>query len=320
MQKYNLLLAAIMVNFMTFAQVGINTPNPQGIFNIDGAKDNPTTGSAHTAAQQLNDFTVLASGYVGIGTTAPTQKLEIKTGGTSATPVTGFKLADGNENTNYVLTSDATGVGTWKPAGNITYKLGTHIANNFVNIPFVGKTANDWYSTGSYVTLAPGIWKVDINQLLGGYVNNNDFLTADEWMWFRFSFTDDASWGATPIGAVNANTPLDPNRPSHPLSDLTQDFVTLDFTNGTVISSGPQYVSNNYDGPRIASPTRFEVVNGTFLIRNNTSAPKTYYLCANPYNAKTVTTAGHPNFFFRNVGASNWGENRIIASYITLTN
>lgn len=106
MKKHNLLLAALMVNVMAFAQVGINTPNPQGIFNIDGAKDNPTTGSAHTAAQQLNDFTVLASGYVGIGTTAPTQKLEIKTGGTITTPVTGFKLADGNENTNYVLTSD----------------------------------------------------------------------------------------------------------------------------------------------------------------------------------------------------------------------
>ena len=320
MQKHITILTALLISGASFSQVGINTPNPQGIFNIDGAKDNPTTGSAHTAAQQLNDFTVLPSGYVGIGTTVPTQKLEIQTGGTATTPVTGFKLADGNENTNYVLTSDANGVGTWKPAGNITYKLGTHIANNFVNIPFVGKTANDWYSTGSYITLAPGIWKVDINQLLGGYVNGTDFLTADEWMWFRFSFTDDASWGATPIGAVNQNTPLDPNRPSHPLSDLTQDFVTLDFTNGTVISSGPQYVSTNYDGPRIASPTRFAVANGTFLIRNNTNAPKTYYLCANPYNAKTATPAGHPDFFFRNVGASNWGENRIIASSINLTN
>ena len=316
---------ALLISGAVFAQVGINTPNPQGIFNIDGAKDNPTTGSAHTAAQQLNDFTVLASGNVGIGTTVPTQKLEIKTGGTSATPVTGFKLADGNENTNYVLTSDATGVGTWKPAGNITYKLGTHIANNFVNIPFVGKTANDWYSTGSYVTLAPGIWKVDINQLLGGYVNGTDFLTADEWMWFRFSFTDDASWGATPIGAVNQNTPLDPNRPSHPLSALTADFVTVDFITGAIIplpnpATDKQYVSVNYDGPRTASPTRFAVASGAFFIRNNTNAPKTYYLCANPYNAKTATPAGHPDFFFRNVGASNWGENRIIASSVNLTN
>ena len=316
MKKHNLLLAALMVNVMAFAQVGIKTENPQGIFNIDGGKDNPTTGTGHTAAQQLNDFTGLASGNVGIGTTVPTQKLEIRTGGTATTPVTGFKLPDGNQATGYVLTTDAAGVGTWKPGGSITYKLGTHLRNNFVNIPFVGKTGDDWYSTGAYITLAPGIWRVDINQLLAGYANNNDFLTADDWMWFRFSFTDDASWGAVPIAAPNANTPLDPDRPSHPLSDLTADFITLDFTNGTVISSGPQYVSTNYDGPRIATPTRYAVANGTFLIRNNTNAPKTYYLCANPNNA----TSSHPNFFFRNVGASNWGENRIIASAINLTN
>ena len=315
MKKNIIISIGLLLSGFSYSQVGINTANPQGIFNIDGAKDNPTTGSAHTAAQQLNDFTVLASGNVGIGTTVPTQKLEIQTGGTATTPVTGFKLADGNQATGYVLTTDAAGVGTWKPAGNIKYKLGTHIANNFVNIPFVGKTANDWYSTGSYITLAPGIWRVDISQLLAGYVNGNDFLTADDWMWFRFSFTDDA-WGATPIGAPNANTPLDPNRPSHPLSDLTQDFVTIDFTNGTVISSGPQFVSTKYDGPKTASPTRYAVANGAFLIRNNTNAPKTYYLCANPNNA----TSSHPNFYFGSVGSSIWGENRIIASAINLTN
>ena len=316
MQKHITILTALLISGASFSQVGINTPNPQGIFNIDGAKDNPTTGSAHTAAQQLNDFTVLASGNVGIGTTVPTQKLEIQTGGTATNPVTGFKLADGNQATGYVLTTDAAGVGTWKPGGSITYKLGTHLRNNFVNIPFVGKTGDDWYSTGAYITLAPGIWRVDINQLLAGYANNNDFLTADDWMWFRFSFTDDASWGAVPIAAPNANTPLDPDRPSHPASDLTADFITINFTNGTVISSGVQLVSTKYDGPRIASPTRYAVANGAFLIRNNTNAPKTYYLCANPNNA----TSSHPNFFFRNVGASNWGENRIIASAINLTN
>ena len=315
--KQYIFLGALLISGVAFSQVGVNTSNPQGIFNIDGGRDNPTTGSAHTQAQQLNDFTVLANGNTGIGTIVPDKKLHIVTGGTALSPnATGFKLVDGNQNTNYVLTSDAAGVGTWKPGGVVNYKLGTHITNNYVNIPFVPKTGNDWYSTGSYITLSPGIWRVEINELLAGYVNGNDFLTADDWMWFRFSFTDDATWGATPIGAANQNTPLDPNRPSHPLSALTQDFITLNFSNGNVISSGPQYVSTNYDGPRIASPTRDAVANGSFLIRNNTSAPKTYYLCANPYNG----TSSHPNFFFRNVGASNWGENRIIATAINFTN
>ena len=64
--------------FTTFAssQVGIGTQNPQGIFNIDGAKDNATSG-APTATQQRNDFVVMPSGRVGIGTTAPTSNIEV---------------------------------------------------------------------------------------------------------------------------------------------------------------------------------------------------------------------------------------------------
>lgn len=61
-----------------FAQVGINTTNPQGVFNIDGAKDNPATGIP-TAAQQNNDFAVTSTGSVGIGITVPdnSAKLDI---------------------------------------------------------------------------------------------------------------------------------------------------------------------------------------------------------------------------------------------------
>ncbi|MET3535016.1 autotransporter outer membrane beta-barrel domain-containing protein [Chryseobacterium limigenitum] len=59
------------------AQVGINTPNPQGAFHIDGAKDNNTTG-VPTNAQQSNDFTVLNTGNVGIGTIAPNAALQFK--------------------------------------------------------------------------------------------------------------------------------------------------------------------------------------------------------------------------------------------------
>ncbi|ALR31189.1 hypothetical protein ATE47_11950 [Chryseobacterium sp. IHB B 17019] len=64
-----------MSNF-AMAQVGINTPNPQGIFHIDGAKDNPVTGIPN-GAQESNDLTVLSSGYVGIGTILPKQQLHI---------------------------------------------------------------------------------------------------------------------------------------------------------------------------------------------------------------------------------------------------
>ena len=302
--KQYIFLGALLISGVAFSQVGVNTSNPQGIFNIDGGRDNPTTGSAHTQAQQLNDFTVLANGNTGIGTIVPDTKLHIVTGGTALSPnPTGFKLVDGNQNTDYVLTSDNTGVGTWKPSGTTSYKMGVHVANT-LNIPFeqVPNSGNYWLSTGSYITLPAGTWRIEVTELLGGYTNNGTFLTADDWMWFRFSLSSRTD--AATVGQVSGTLS----------TILTPDFVTIDPTTGNQLMGSPQYVSTNYDGPRIASPTRFAVANGTFLVKN--SVQTTYYLIANPYNATSTKTG----FYFRNVGSRTWGENRIIASAINLTN
>ncbi|CAI8813467.1 tail fiber protein [Chryseobacterium sp. IT-36CA2] len=70
MKKKLIILTAIVSSAFVFSQVGINTTNPQGTLHVDGAKDNPATGTP-TAAQQLNDFTVTNTGNVGIGTTTP---------------------------------------------------------------------------------------------------------------------------------------------------------------------------------------------------------------------------------------------------------
>ncbi|UCA61842.1 hypothetical protein KB553_10060 [Chryseobacterium rhizoplanae] len=60
----------VLFSVNVFSQVGIGTSNPQGIFNVDGGKDNAATGTP-TALQQSNDFTVTSNGSVGIGTTSP---------------------------------------------------------------------------------------------------------------------------------------------------------------------------------------------------------------------------------------------------------
>lgn len=57
--------------------VGIGTKNPFGVFHIDAAEDNLSSGKP-TIAQQANDFIITKDGNVGIGTAFPTNKLHIK--------------------------------------------------------------------------------------------------------------------------------------------------------------------------------------------------------------------------------------------------
>ncbi|MDH6254418.1 hypothetical protein M2347_004145 [Chryseobacterium sp. H1D6B] len=91
---------------VTFAQVGISTNNPQASFHIDGAKDNPASG-APSAAQQANDFAVTNTGNVGIGTTTPTEKLDVGTGNAR---IRNINTNIGVGGTDRVVVADATGV------------------------------------------------------------------------------------------------------------------------------------------------------------------------------------------------------------------
>ncbi|KQT16781.1 hypothetical protein ASG31_10400 [Chryseobacterium sp. Leaf404] len=94
--KTTLTILSLSLSTIAVGQVGINTQNPQGIFNIDGAKNNAATGIP-TGAQTLDDFSVLSDGKVGIGTISPSAKLEINSGvfGTS-----GLKFSQINSTTS----------------------------------------------------------------------------------------------------------------------------------------------------------------------------------------------------------------------------
>lgn len=105
-RKLVYLLLLLTSNFTFFnAQVGINTSNPQGVFNIDGAKDNPATG-VPSAAQQANDVAVTVGGNMGIGTTVPTNKLHIN----GSNPLRLQGVGTGNSSTDQLLVVDANGV------------------------------------------------------------------------------------------------------------------------------------------------------------------------------------------------------------------
>ncbi len=72
-----------------------------------------STGASGTdfTSTAANQFLIRASGGVGIGTASPAQQLDVA--GTAQ--MTGFKLPTGASN-GYLLTSDASGVGTWQAA------------------------------------------------------------------------------------------------------------------------------------------------------------------------------------------------------------
>ncbi|WP_431609983.1 tail fiber domain-containing protein [Chryseobacterium sp. 'Rf worker isolate 10'] len=63
-----------------YSQIGVHTSNPQGTFHVDGAKDNPASGTP-SAAQQNNDMVLQQNGNFGLGTTAPENKFHIVTTG-----------------------------------------------------------------------------------------------------------------------------------------------------------------------------------------------------------------------------------------------
>lgn len=58
------------------SQIGINTNNPQGVFSVDGRKNNPTAG-VPTAADAKDDLVMLANGNVGIGLNFPGTTLDV---------------------------------------------------------------------------------------------------------------------------------------------------------------------------------------------------------------------------------------------------
>ncbi|WP_343687399.1 hypothetical protein [Chryseobacterium gleum] len=119
--KKIIISSGMLFSNLVFSQVGINTPNPQGSFHVDGAKDNASTG-VPTVAQQSNDFVVLSNGNVGVGTLNPSNKLDIRSTTNGA-----LKIVDGTQGNARVLTSDANGVATWK---DLPISANTNIYNS----------------------------------------------------------------------------------------------------------------------------------------------------------------------------------------------
>lgn len=119
---------------------------------------------------------IKGNGNVGIGTSAPVQKLDI---------AGKIKITDGSQANGRILVSDADGVGTWTNNIAITPAVVGVFASNgatFGNGYGAGITTPNFYCN-AYIDLPPGKWMVFGTYLLNGY------LAADASVFVRTSFS-----------------------------------------------------------------------------------------------------------------------------------
>lgn len=113
MRNFFSLIFILLSVSISFAQIGINTTNPVGVFHVDSAGDTDSAASVNTS----DDVEVDKYGNMGIGVMNPQTKLDIR----STTPGA-IRIADTSEGAGKVLVSDSNGVGTWKNLeGNTTW-------------------------------------------------------------------------------------------------------------------------------------------------------------------------------------------------------
>ncbi|KFF24642.1 hypothetical protein IW16_20245 [Chryseobacterium vrystaatense] len=173
--KKNLLIAGILFYpAILFSQIGINTPNPSAEFDLV-SKDNSAVTKALKITNSSNHelLTVLNNGDVGINSSSPTAKLEIKNDVPGA-----IKIVDGTQQAGRLLTSDDNGVGTWQPKeskGAIIYLSGkqdfsTSQFTRFVGTSIIEKDNIGGISTsGATINLPKGKYLIILDEDIAAF-------------------------------------------------------------------------------------------------------------------------------------------------------
>ena len=217
-----------------YAHLGTTTPIPT------------TTNQALFAnGNSLGYSGIFTGGNVGIGTTSPSRTLHV-----NSTTSGAVRIVDGTQGNGKVLTSDATGVATWQSTG-IDNVVGV-LSGTGANIAY-NQTVN-FLQTGSYITLPPGRYAVNVTMLLA---RNSTSLPSpnNSFFWVRSTFSDSA--GVNPLSSP--------------------DIV------GSTLASG------NFAGTSV-----YAMLIGTIIINNTTAGNKTYYYVAGRtvYSNTTETLTG----------------------------
>jgi hypothetical protein len=168
---------------------------------------------------------IVRTGNIGIGNTnfSPTTKVDVR----ATSPGTGFRLMDGSQGTNKVLSSDANGNASWATNVSITPAI--------IGVMGVGANTlsqNSW--TGAYITLPNGKWSVQVNMLA---TTPNDILN-DDVIWMRTSFSTSSTANTMASGSNIIGPSL--------VSGLIRDNYKLNMLTGTIIINNTTGVNVTY--------------------------------------------------------------------------
>lgn len=166
--KKNITLLIIITSVFSFAQVGVNTNNPQAKFHVDGKNDTPITGQP-TQNQQTNDFVITDNGYIGVGTTTPTTRFEINNETTNGA----IKIADGNQAVGKILVSDANGIGSWQLPNSIKkVQTGTFKkASDGSGLVVESDNSGGHKYSNVEIKLTKGIWMVNMGLTIRFFIS-----------------------------------------------------------------------------------------------------------------------------------------------------
>lgn len=198
----------------------------------------------------------------------------INSEGTAAAPKSAIQIVDGSQAANNVLTSDATGNATWKP---VTISRIEGVLGAGIDIPF---SASNFLRTGSYIDLPSGKWEVSVTMLMPVTTGT---LANSDWLWLKSTFSE-----------LNQATIIQ--------SQTTPDFV------GTVYLA-----SGLFSGPKAGTTQKYNMMYGTLVINNTSTAIKRYYYYGGLLD-REFTTASGKSTQFSLFGGNNWGENVITAT------
>jgi hypothetical protein len=143
------------------------------------------TANNTTTTTGTQRMCVKSDGKIGIGTSSPTAVLHVNSSGGAGT---GFRLVDGSQGVDKVLTSDANGNATWSTNVAITSARTATLRSTSQNI------GENTY-TGTTIVLPPGKWSLQVNMLA------QTSSSGDYWVRTGFSTSNSTFTNAYVVGA-----------------------------------------------------------------------------------------------------------------------